>query len=422
MQPNCQSSVHQTFSNIIIIVFPSTATAIKAMSIMNLVSLPNEILYQILSDLDDGAPSLKRLRREPTLTLTSSENTPLKNLSVTSSFFRSLILPILFRFTRIYMNGIFIDYQDGLHVARSPDTERCLAFLKKNSLSPVVQGVVFYTECDFEMKYSDIGAEDLAKRSAVNGLWRTALSAISPSFITICAPPTTLGRLTQCPVQMKDSWAFDMPLQILHLSRSSAAKWPFTIRYQDLFCIIPWTHCTLNEGSSLNVYSTYEYHIKTMPSILDCTGRLRAQCPTLQSLDYIAIFPPARQSWPLRSFIRRSRVLRRLGIQLTPHPADRILENDQRVQKALLSDMWMEHVDFYVKLLAWMPCENSRVDSQESMFWAETTIDPLLIQKIYFKSFDLNPVHLREHLGGDQVSCLNQWEECNDENWQMTRI
>ncbi|MCJ1239020.1 hypothetical protein MMC14_007013 [Varicellaria rhodocarpa] len=392
------------------------------MTSMNLISLPNEILYQILSELDDGAPSLKRLRREPTLALTSSESTPLKDLSITCSFFRSLLLPILFRFTRIYMNGIFVDNQDGLHVARSPDTEQCLTFLKKNSLSSVVQGVVFYTERDFEMKYSDIGAEHLAKQRAVNGLWRMALSAISPSFITICAPPTTLGRLTRCPVQMKDSWAFNMPLQILHLSRSSAAKWPLTIEYRDLFHIIPWTHCTLNEGSSLNVYSTYEYHIKTMPSILDCTGRLRAQCPTLQSLDYIAIFPPARQSLALRSFIMRSPAFRRLGIQLTPHSADRILENDQRVQEALLSDMWMEHVDFYAKLLTWIPRKNFRVDSQSSIFLAETTVDPLLIRKIYFKSFDLNPVQLREHLEGDHVSCLNQWEECNDDYWQMKRI
>ena len=367
---------------------------------MPLTTLPNEILYHITSYLDDGAPSLKVLRREPIITLTYSKETPLKNLSSTCLFFRSLMLPLLFKFTRIPLDLSFEwDYGTG-PLARDVELRRYLDFLTKNSLSSTVQGIVFYTEHAFDTTYR-YANDNLQKKP--HWLWYMTFSAISPSFITICAPPTTLGYLTGCKVDNKDSWAFDMPLHVLHLSRPSATECLLSAEHQDLLQIIPWTHCTINEGSSLRVYSTYEYYHKRMPSILRHVPKVIVDRGlSLRNMEYIAIFPPGKHSLYLLLLLCSSPDLERLRIQLAPHPADGILEDDFRVPKASLSDMWMEHRDFEKRVLSEMTRSVTRQESQ------------IFNRPVCLSLSDSLGAYLEEFSEMQDDKSLAQWEKCSD--------
>ena len=371
-------------------------------------TLPYEILYHIISYLaDDDTPSLKVLHREPTLALTYSKETPLKTISATCSLFRALTLPLLFKFTRVHLGPLSLlwsSYGTGHGPdARTLEIKQFLDFLGKNSLSSGVHGMVFYTEHAFGLAYPGVDNENSEEEP--HWLWRTILSVVSPRFITICAPPITLGRLIGCKVNTNDAWAFDMPLHILHLSRPSTANCPINKECQDLFTIMPWTRCTLNEGSSCSVYNTYEYYHKRSPSILEKVPNLvlAERRLGLQSLEYIAIFPPAKHAYFLFPLIASCPYLEHLSIQLAPHPADGILEDDRRIHKASLSDMWMEHKDFETQFLSVMTRGAAAVFKQ-----------PLCLALS-----DSTATYLRKLLELYDNNSLNRWEESSDGRIRM---
>lgn len=70
----------------------------------NLNSLPEELQLLILEFLDSSPPSSSRLRQEPCLALTDSEDRTLKSLSLVSKRWRRLSLPTLFRYARLRLD------------------------------------------------------------------------------------------------------------------------------------------------------------------------------------------------------------------------------------------------------------------------------------------------------------------------------
>ena len=71
-------------------------------------ALPNELLAQIASHLESQPPSITKFNHEPSADLaysyTEINTKPLESLSLVSWRWRKVVLPILFRFTRIALD------------------------------------------------------------------------------------------------------------------------------------------------------------------------------------------------------------------------------------------------------------------------------------------------------------------------------
>lgn len=79
-------------------------------------SLPEELQFHILQHLDAPPPSSQRLRQEPSLGLTSSDEVTLKSISVISKRWRRLVLPILFKHARFRLDAPPNPHWDGCYV------------------------------------------------------------------------------------------------------------------------------------------------------------------------------------------------------------------------------------------------------------------------------------------------------------------
>lgn len=71
----------------------------------NIEALPEELQLLIINFLDSPSPSSRKLRREPSLSLTDSHDRTLKNLTLTSRRWRRLALPTLFKHTRLRLDA-----------------------------------------------------------------------------------------------------------------------------------------------------------------------------------------------------------------------------------------------------------------------------------------------------------------------------
>ena len=120
-----------------------------------------------------------------------------------------------------------------------------------------------------------------------------------------------------------------------------------------------WTHVTLNEGSFLKAYGTYEYFERGPPSLVYSIkhafaptrahkfanfGMRRAYFPrSMQSFTYIAIFPFANHA----DFALLLPHLTEVDLQFAPEPSSTILDDKSRIGKAELSDCWQEMFSAY---------------------------------------------------------------------------
>ena len=398
----------------------------------NLEALPNEILYLILSHLDDEPPSSKNLRREPSISMTCSQNKPLKNLSSTCQNLRSLTLPWLFKFSRIHLNG-FEQQSIGTGLYSTPkcaDIERFLSFVTDKSLVSYIQGVVLYTQTDLEVRSTGhLGKHSSGSEQHLElaGFWRSILEVLNLRCVTTCAPPSTLARLVSCDITTQDAWAFDMELHVLRLCRppEGPSSIPSEVPQKfDLFHLLPWTHCTLNEGSSLKVYNTYEYYHKKTPSIVGRLGSATEAVPfnsTLTSFEYIAIFPMCQHvrgimvptagvgledGYGILDFLMLFPNLQNLTLQLMPLPEDKILEDESRLLVGSFADMWLEFDG----------CYNAVLGTIRDLYVNQ------VIPRIYrFVSLD--------HRFGDMQSTIDDrcnrelpnWHNCGNGHWQRIK-
>ncbi|MCJ1243248.1 hypothetical protein MMC30_000445 [Trapelia coarctata] len=323
-------------------------------------ALPDELLSLILSHLSTNPPSLSTINDEPSTPL-PRPNPPLKSLSLTSHRFRAFTTPSLFAHARVTLTSL--SFKDPYPL--SPDThkphfsevESLLRFLSLHSLSPHVRTLLLSTSQDLGHSVPNLlpTPHEPVTTFSLGDFWPTLFASIRPSIITLLAPPPTLAFFASCGIYVGDAWAFNTPFHLLQLrldSNQQGSDYPAPAPTGTLFGILPWTHCTLNEGSSLAVYNTYEYHSMVAPSIFN--GRLRdtpslppRTLTALKSFDYIAIFPLYGQVAKVLSFLFILPQLQRVRTQLAPKRENRILEDASRVLRTLYSDLWMEFENTY---------------------------------------------------------------------------
>lgn len=377
-------------------------------------SLPAELLAHIFTFLDEHAPSDLRLHDQPEadmLRAPAPQPQTLKTISLVSRQWRAVVLPLLFR------NAVwYLDRLDLMHAEQSPSPSALplLAFVRDHGLGPYVKtltlvmagtrpaaaaaaaahggdnNIGLYRRGDGSGHYGyspeplspspHRGERDITFHQDTNWLWRLLLlDAIRPLRFTIIASPRMLASLLARMLFLGDEWIFHQTHHILSLSRdepstgapipeplpssspsSSPSPSPSPARPTTprvpcaLFTLQPWTSVLLNEGSSTQVYKTYEYFHRRPPSLLGAL--LGAEAfpndaalvpPTLRALSYVAIFPLADHVRTLLDHLPR---IQRLFVQLVPR--NDILK-DRRLMKGLdMDDLWAERDTTYTHIIS----------------------------------------------------------------------
>ena len=338
-----------------------TRNSVMALAGKRLGDLPDELLEMILSHLEEGSVVVEKLHQEPYTVFRNSECQPLKRFSRTCHRFRSFTVRSLFEFCRVNLTALSFnepyEMSECSHKPKFSEMEDFLRFVTGQKLSSCVKSLVLYTEEDLGHKVPGLMPQPPHNsiKFELGDFWPTVFSSIRPECVTICAPPPTLSFFTSCGIYVGDAWAFSTMFHLLHLrmpSNMQASDYTPRSGTTKLFEILPWDHCTLNEGSSLQVYNTYEYHSMVAPSIFD--GQLRdtpsappRQLTSLTTFDYIAIFPLYGQVAKILSFLFMLPKLQRVKTQLAPRRENRILEDTSRVLRSLYSDLWSEFETTY---------------------------------------------------------------------------
>ncbi|KAL1964172.1 hypothetical protein VTN77DRAFT_7260 [Rasamsonia byssochlamydoides] len=295
-------------------------------------SLPNELLYQIISYLSRDPPSIHRVHEPPSLKLTRSQRRDLKHLSCTSSHFLELVRPLLF-------SHACFDIEE---------TDSFLSFVKRSGLSQNVDSIVVFVRTE------SLNPNELF-------WWRRVLSDLDPLRITIVAAPTAVGEMAGTKVMDAHSWAFDIPFQILQLeqdpratSSSSRFTFPDLSMCPSFLHARRWDSLVFNESSSLKAYNHYEYFLFHIPSLLDTWGSPSRVPPPigsfhpfaslrfLTSFRYTAVFPFYNHIRVVLDVVEKMMPnLQSLTVQLAPGPNNRVIEDEQRGSMDP-NDPWME--------------------------------------------------------------------------------
>jgi hypothetical protein len=296
-------------------------------------SLPNELLYQILSYLTQDPPSTHKVNEPPSPEITRAstrrERQDLKHLSRTCSRLLEVVRPLLFAHACVDLIDITF----------------FLSFVKRCGLSRHVDSIVV-VGCTAYLHPMELD------------WWRSALSELDPLRITIVAAPTALGEITGTRIMDDHSWAFNIPYQILQLEQSPNSSGRFTFpdlrNCPNFLHARQWHSLVFNESSSLKAYNHYEYFLFHIPSLLDTWGSpstipppIRSSHPLaslhdLTSFRYTAVFPFYNHIRVVLDVVEKMMTnLQSLTVQLGPSPGNRIIETEQRGSMDP-NDPWME--------------------------------------------------------------------------------
>ncbi|KAI8931890.1 hypothetical protein NX059_010794 [Plenodomus lindquistii] len=250
-------------------------------------SLPNELLIQIASQLDLDPPSITKFRHEPTPQLTISDAIPLKCLSQVSRRWRKIVLPILFRYSRIALDpepqwvpvdARLIDSMQGqltklsnhefmiytklrskfksstafafeenfddllINLCRIQDGDEFLKAVPRILWLPhLPKSFVGFTRfvsqytlkhhiksvvvyTNQEYELRHVSTADAPLARAVNEIWSQVFSHLDPARFVVAAPPTTMAGLLDTQMQSADAWAFDMKTHYIELLRSEPSQ------------------------------------------------------------------------------------------------------------------------------------------------------------------------------------------------------
>ncbi|KAJ9609235.1 hypothetical protein H2204_015644 [Knufia peltigerae] len=294
---------------------------------ITLLGLPTEILRRMVFFVDKGDPlnasilckpktpqhrapphrlSLKAEQRHYCHDGLDYKDAPLKSLTLTCRFLRKLVLPFLFE-----------------HISISPnDFIRFLTFLRSKGLDSKVLGLHVYLTTQY---------------NHVQPPWWSHMLNALPTVrkITVTGRPEVLNGLVGMHSWTNDAWAFDMPLQILQLRRSVRST-HHQIDYEtnpDFLTSENWTSMTVNEGSSLLAYTTYEFFSRRTPSLMtalcyNCSVAAGTLFANLTHFDFIAIFPFSSHTEEVLHCIRRMKRLERLFLKLCPDPETTIFRDE----------------------------------------------------------------------------------------------
>ena len=308
------------------------------MNMASLLNLPPELLEQIISNLSEGETlSTKLLREEPSYALLQSGYHPLKDFSLACRATRQLCFPTLFSVIKVAINN----------------ADEFLRFTERNSLSGRVDSLLLYPDLNPQTK-------DFSNRNIWVPIVRIIDSAL-PSVVTVMLTASLFPQVISYQLVLVDEWAFRIPCQVLQLRMPrDLAAWSRpsqeALESHNLFQIREWTHCTFNQGSSINVYSTYEYFLKMTPSIFNPrifyeVGRKMTDCEfaNLTSLDYIAVFP-LDQLYPFSDCIGSMKKLKCLRVQFAPTLSNNVLDDPVAMGKCQPGDLWLELEGCYKNL------------------------------------------------------------------------
>ena len=268
--------------------------------------LPPEVFDLVLSFLDvSELPSSLFLYEQPSVSMVQSDVKPLKNLSLTCRSMRRCIFKVLFKHTKVHLTAEYLPKsqarpriedvrrrKDGVsgrenwddvqtaHIShitklffRIKDIADFLSFTNVHHLGSNIRSVLFYVfNPDPNPGYDR--ADHL-----LEPLLQGIVESINPEILTILAPPSVMADLARVGADMRDAWAFDMPLHALHFRQPWETSGPAVLASDSRYGFRrPWSSILYNEGSFLKAYSTYEYFSKTTPSLLTsgcmCHGSL----------------------------------------------------------------------------------------------------------------------------------------------------
>lgn len=289
--------------------------------------LPNELLDLIVSNLATDPPSLSRLNRLPSLDIASSDTKDLKNTSLASSRLLHIARPFLFSHA-------------VLDLGRE---DEFLSFISRSDLGRNVTSIAVIVSGPWAMRVDPFW-------------WQSVLGHIDPLRITLIAAPRFLEATLYVNFEFSDSWAFDIPLQILHLEqdrRKHNVDQSIQLDEQSsLLAARKWTSMLFNEGSSLAAYSHYEYfHLRT-PSLFNSrldVESIRPYLDNLVSFHYVAIFPFLEHMTRVGKATIMMPNLQSVSVQLVPDLRDNIQIDAKGPVDA--SDPWMEVASGYTVFL-----------------------------------------------------------------------
>ncbi|KAI4143975.1 MAG: hypothetical protein L6R39_004370 [Caloplaca ligustica] len=318
--------------------------------------LPVEVVEEVIGYLALEEPaSTKELRQEPSIHLFESGSKPLKNLSLTCASLRNMVFPFLFQFLRLGFDSL------TPQTARGDNADTCLQglyklsrFVSQNGLAGSIRGLTFFFPVETELGLHYLN-------NFRHKLVSFALGEVNPQSLTLIASPAVLGEITEATVYDRETWAFGQRVHVLNFRQPFETSGPgMMTRYissripSALYDIRPWNRFTLNEGSSLRAYSTYDYHLKDTPSIIQYSVPSSGftLLPNVQQFEYVAIFPLARHIIELASMLSNMPGLVSLFTQFTPAADARrnVLEDAHEAGKANISDVWLEATQSYRSL------------------------------------------------------------------------
>lgn len=312
----------------------------------SLLRLPNELLDHVFAFLDTAAPSESGFNSLPSLICSAETQWALKNVSLVSRRLRTIVLDRLFTHVRVNPSSIM----NFLH------------FIDQAGLSWKVDSIVVRVSSH---EYVSPGST----------WWCLLLDKIPSRRIVIQGKPEKHEALFGLEVILHDAWAFKVPCQYIELSQQDLLQRAVPCDPSTgLFAAKQWQSVRVNEGSSLAAYTSYEYFLKKVPSLLaslqhylsvsppsldDLTAyrtmfansatRIMATAKMIENLEafsYTAVFPFYNHVGEILKCVRRMKNLRKLYIKLCPEPGSSILEDAMQAASRHidLNDPWSEYV------------------------------------------------------------------------------
>lgn len=357
---------------------------------MSLVNLPPELICNIVSYLPNNQNlASDSWHEEPPTDIVESQVQTYRALSHVCQYLRQTILRTLFNATPVVLKYRPNAYNEELRTVLLA-LEEAKRYLSSHQLS-VANLVVRFSMVESPSEIQslpDAFFQDTCSRF---------LQEIKPKSLTIVLPSQLFPFLSS-PTQREmvgqdDSWAFDMPLHVLRLSCPRTHSHPTEASLWGS----PWSNVTLNEGSSLKAYSTYEFYSKQSPSVfLDntfCEKIISSTWSlTIREFEYVAIFPLVNHMSHVLSQLKFLTNLATLSMRLAPHEDSAILSDPERVGAAQYNDLWLGLEENYASI------------ARAVLYISETH----RLRK--FRALDCVHPHVFETLYSIITQCLQGWE------------
>lgn len=322
--------------------------------------LPEELLCHILEYLDRNPPSLESQSEVPCIESLFASDITLKNLSCVSRAWRRLVIPVLFKHTRIKLTDALPtphycpQVQQCRHECQSNIAPEFVSFAKRNALDRMNGTLLVYQPEDS----MSIMAQGHRSRWF---MWQTLLTALNPRRLILVVPPGTIGAIAGQDLNMTDSWAFKIAYQRLDLAISDASNSEheksdnsmpepqYSPDHPSPFHFKSWDVISSHIGSCLPVFGSYHYFEKVPPCLLtrdhnSPKGGLVCLAGNLAHLTYQAVFPHQLHMRRLALVVWQLEHLKTLTLQLTPSADSNVLNDLELISRGNLNlrDCWAE--------------------------------------------------------------------------------